>query len=81
MSLRTTVIDSANRVLYLTGPKRLGWNCTDVQRQLYFLTREAHAEHELSCVVDLSVPRSMGCKLYANEVRSELTFKLLSIFN
>ena len=46
-----------------------------------FLTREAHAQHELSWVVDKNVPRSMGCKLYANEVRSQLTFKLLSIFN
>ena len=46
-----------------------------------FLTREAHAQHELSWVVDKCVARSMGCKLYANEVRSQLTFKLLSIFN
>ena len=46
-----------------------------------FLTREAHAQHELSWVVDKCVTRSMGCKLYANEVHSQLTFKLLSIFN
>ena len=45
-----------------------------------FLTREAHAQHELSWVVDKCVTRSMGCKLYANEVRSQLTFQLLSIF-
>ena len=29
----------------------------------------------------VSLDRSMGCKHYANEVRSRLTFKLLSIFN
>lgn len=29
----------------------------------------------------IGVARSMGCKLYANEVRLLLTFKLLSIFN
>ena len=47
----------------------------------WFLTREAHAQHELSWVVDKCVPPSMGCKLYANEVRSQFTFKLLSLFN
>ena len=46
-----------------------------------FLTREAHAQHELSWVVGKCVARSMGCKLYANEVRLRLTFKLLSIFS
>ena len=47
----------------------------------HFLTRKAHAQHELSWVVDKCVTRSMGCKLYANEIRSQLTFLLLSIFN
>ena len=46
-----------------------------------FLTPEAHAQHEFTSVVDKSVPRSMGCKLYANEVRLQLTFKLPPIFN
>ena len=47
-----------------------------------FLTLEcAGAIHELSWVTEKCVPCSMGCKHYANEVRSRLTFKLLSIFN
>ena len=52
-----------------------------LKRAPSFLTREAHAQHELSWVVDKCIPRSMGCKLYAGEVRSQLTFKLLSLFN
>ena len=59
------------------------WNYFDFPHCFFgsFLTREAHVQHELSWVVDKCVARSMGCKLYANEVRSQLTFKLWSIFN
>ena len=45
-----------------------------------FLICEAHAQHKLSWVVGKCVAWSMGCKLYANEVRLQLTFKLLTIF-